>query len=195
MDRFETMEVIAGARGDAAAFTGPGTNSGLLYEKADAPATIYNMDMGYATAMALGTALARPDRKVLSIEGDGSFFAGSVVLSTIWRMRPENLVVVVLDNEVWGTGDGTEPTATGSGSDIAGLARANGWTAANVHVPAGPNELADRMGAAMEGAGPHLVVCKTDTSRDMPSSPKRAIPKRHQLDCAVLMRAELSGDR
>ena len=194
MNRIEAMDIVAAARGDAAAFTGPGVNSGLLYARADAPATIYNMDMGYATAIALGAALARPDRKMLSIEGDGSFFAGAAVLSTIWRMRPKNLIAVVLDNEVWGTGDGTEPTATGSGTDIAGLALANGWDAAHLHTPSGPNELADRMGAAMTTAGPHLVVCKTDTSRDMRSSPDRPVPRRHQLDCAVLMRAELSGD-
>ena len=194
MDRIEAMDIVAAARGDAAAITGPGVNSGLLYVRADAPATIYNMDMGYATAIALGVALARPDRKMLSIEGDGSFFAGAAVLSTIWRMRPENLAVVVLDNEVWGTGEGTEPTATGSGADIAGLALASGWDAGHVHTPVGPNELADRMGTAMDVAGPHLVVCKTDTSRDMPSSPDRPVPRRHQLDCAVLMRAELSGD-
>ena len=194
MNRFEAMDTVAAARGEAVAFTGPGTNSGLLYEKADAPATIYNMDMGYATAMALGTALARPDRQVMVIEGDGSFYAGAAVLSTIWRMRPNNLVVVVLDNEVWGTGDGTEPTATGCGTDLAGLALANGWDPENVHTPGGANELADRLAAAREGTGPHLIVCKTDTSRDMPSSPKRPIPKRHQLDCAVLMRTELSGD-
>lgn len=195
MNRIEAMDIVAAARGDAAAFTGPGVNSGLLYARADAPATIYNMDMGYATAIALGAALARPDRKMLSIEGDGSFFAGAAVLSTIWRMRPRNLVVVVLDNEVWGTGDGTEPSATGSGADIAGLARATGWDAACVHTPAGPNEFADRLATAMNAAGPHLVVCKTDTSRDMPSSPDRPVPRRHQLDCAVLMRAELCGDR
>ena len=173
MDRFETMGIIACARGDAAAFTRPGTNSGLLYEKADAPATIYNMDMGYATPMALGTALARPDRKVLSIEGDGSFFAGSVVLSTIWRMRPENLVVVVLDNEVWGTGDGTEPTATGSGSDIAGLARANGWTAANVHVPARPQRARRPHGGGDGGRRP----------------PSRGVQDRHEPRHAVLAQA------
>lgn len=194
MDRIEAMDIVAAARGDAAAITGPGVNSGLLYARADAPATIYNMDMGYATAIALGVALARPDRKMFAIEGDGSFFAGATVLSTVWRMRPENLVVVVLDNEVWGTGEGTEPTATGSGADIGGLALASGWDADHVHRAAGPNELADRMGTAMESPGPHLVVCKTDTSRDMPSSPDRPVPKRHQLDCAVLMRAELSGD-
>ena len=38
------------------------------------------------------------------------------------------------------------------------------------------------------------IVGKTDASKDQPSTSGRARPKRHLLDCAVLMRAELSGD-
>ena len=101
------------------------------------PETIYNMDMGYASAVALGVALACPKRRVLAIEGEGSFFAGSTVLSTAWRMKPDNLVVLVLDNGVWGTGDGKEPTATSFGLDLLRLALAAGWDAAQVHGPAG----------------------------------------------------------
>ena len=194
MNRIEAIDAVAAARGDAVVITGPGTNSGLLYERADAPASIYNMDMGYAGALALGVALARPDCCVMAVEGDGSFFAGAAVLSTIWRMRPDNLVLVVLDNEVWGTGAGTEPTATGCGTDLAGLARASGWARANVHAPSGADALAAHLAAARTRAGPQLIVCKTDTSRDMPSSPERPVPRRHQLDCAVLMRAALRGD-
>ena len=118
MNRLEAMQAVAAARSDAAVITGPGANSGLLYEMADAPATIYNMDMGYASAMALGMAMACPLRPILAIEGEGSFYAGSVVLSTIWRLRPDNLVVLVLDNGVWGTGDNLEPTATALGVDL-----------------------------------------------------------------------------
>ena len=101
MNRIEAMDAIAAVRGDAVAITGPGANSGLLYDRADAPATLYNMELGYASSVALGIALACPQRAVLSIEGEGSFFAGSTVLSTMWRLRPANLVVIVLDNGVW----------------------------------------------------------------------------------------------
>jgi len=194
MNRLEAMEVIAAARGDAAAVTGPGSNSGLLYARADAPATIYNMDMGYATAVALGVALACPTRRVLAIEGDGSFYAGSCVLSTIWRRRPENLVVIVLDNSIWGTGDGREPTATAFGVDLAALALVNGWGAEHVHRAADVAGLRDRLGAALKAPGPHFICAKTDTAGDSPSSPTRLRPQRHQLDCAVLARADLTRD-
>lgn len=195
MNRLEAMEAVAAARADAVVITGPGSNAGLLYDRADSPATLYNMDMGYATAVALGVALACPQRRVLAIEGEGSFYAGSTVLSTAWRLRPNNLVIVVLDNGVWGTGDGKEPTATSFGLDLIRLALATGWDEAHLHRPAGARELGAQLTAALHGGGPHLIVGKTDPSQDLPSSsPNRPRPKRHLLDCAVLMRAALTGD-
>jgi thiamine pyrophosphate-dependent acetolactate synthase large subunit-like protein len=195
MNRMQAMEVVAALRSDAVAVTGPGANSGLLYEHADAPATIYNMEMGYATAVGLGMALACPRRRVLAIEGDGSFYAGATVLSTIWRLKPANLVVVVLDNEVWGTGDGREPTATAFGVDLVRLAQANGWGEMHVHLATTPDELRGQLSTALAGIGPHLIVGKTDASSDEPSSSsRRPRPKRHILDCAVLTRVELAGD-
>jgi sulfopyruvate decarboxylase subunit beta len=195
MNRLEAMAAIAAARGDAAAVTGPGANSGLLFEQADTPATLYNMELGYASSVALGVALARPQRPVMSIEGEGSFFAGATVLSTIWRLRPKNLTVIVLDNEIWGTADGLEPTATAFGLDLNRLALATGWDAAHVQRPADAQELGARVAAALGGAGPHFIVGKIDPKQDTTSgSANRARPKRHILDCAVLMRATLSRD-
>jgi thiamine pyrophosphate-dependent acetolactate synthase large subunit-like protein len=193
MNRVEAMNAVAAARADAVVITGPGANAGLLYERADAPATIYNMDMGYATAVALGVALACPRRRVLAIEGEGSFYAGATVLSTIWRIRPANLVALVLDNGVWGTGDGREPTATAFGLDLVHLALATGWDQAHVRSTVEADELGARLTSALQGGGPHLIIGKTDSSPDQPSSSGRPRPKRHLLDCAVLMRAELSG--
>ena len=194
MNRVEAMDVLAAARGDAVAITGPGANSGLLYERADGPATIYNMELAYATPIALGMALACPDRKVMTVEGEGSFYAGSTVLSTIWKQGPENLVVIVLDNGVWGTSDGTEPTATAQGVDLVELARANGWSDENVHRATDPEELAVALSRALAGGGPHFVVGETDTKADQESSSSRPRPGRHLLDCAVLTRAALRGD-
>jgi thiamine pyrophosphate-dependent acetolactate synthase large subunit-like protein len=192
MNRVEAMDAVAAARADAVVITGPGANSGLLYERADAPATIYNMDMGYAAAVALGVALACPRRKVLALEGEGSFFAGSTVLSTIWRLKPGNLVVLVLDNGVWGTGDGREPTATAFGLDLVRLAQAVGWDETHIHRAAKADELGRIVSSALRGGGPHFIVGKTDAGEDGASG-RRARPKRHLLDCAVLMRAELSS--
>jgi thiamine pyrophosphate-dependent acetolactate synthase large subunit-like protein len=196
MNRKETMQIVAALRGDAALIVGPGVNSGLLYEACDRPASLYNMDMAYATPVGLGIALGRPRRKVLVVEGEGSFFAGSPALSTIWRMRPNNLTVVVTDNGVWGTGDGREPSATSYGTDLAALAVAAGWDGKHVHSCDQPAELRARLGAALEGNGPHFIVCKNDPAKDeyLTSSSGRPRPMRHVLDCAVLMRRDLNGE-
>ena len=91
---------------------GPGTTSGALYQADHRAPTIYNMDMGYATAICLGLALAVPAERVVALEGDGSALAGLGVLSTIGRYAPPNLVVVVFHNGVYAScGDGQVPTA------------------------------------------------------------------------------------
>lgn len=196
MNRDEAMSVVASAREGVAVILGPGANCGLLFEKADSAATLYNMDMGYAAAVALGVALGRPRRRVLAVEGEGSFYAGSTVLSTIWRLRPANLTVLVLDNEVWGTGDGLEPTATAFGLDLVKLAVSAGWEASQAHRAVSAQELADRLSLSLTSEGPHFIVAKTDPARDahVGSQSGRPRPGRHLLDCAVLMRAELSRD-
>jgi sulfopyruvate decarboxylase subunit beta len=194
MNRVEAMTVFAAARKGAVVITGPGQNSGLLYAHADEPATIYNMDLAYATPIGLGMALARPKRRVLVVEGDGSFYAGSTSLSTMWRMRPENLTVVVLDNGVWGTGDGREPTATSCGVDLVKLALASGWDAGNVHGVDDVRDLESRLSMALQGHGPHFIVAKTDASMDRPSSGVRLRPERHLLECAIMMRTDLAKD-
>src|SRR3954452_10000919 len=58
--------------------------------------------MGGAAMMGLGLALAQPNRKVLVITGDGEMLMGIGALATIAVQRPENLSVVVLDNEHYG---------------------------------------------------------------------------------------------
>ncbi len=190
MNRQDAMNVVAGARGNAAVVMGPGANCGLMYEAADAPATIYNMDMGYATPVALGVALARPDLPVLAIEGDGSFYAGSTVLSTIWRLKPANLVVVILDNGVWGTGDGLEPTATSCGTDLARLALAAGWDEAHVAQPVrGRTSWPTGSHRRWRGTARISSSARPTPAPTPSSAPPTAPPRRHLLECAVLMRA------
>jgi thiamine pyrophosphate-dependent acetolactate synthase large subunit-like protein len=197
MNRDEAINVIVAARGDAAIVVGPGANSGLMFARADAPASIYNMDLGYTTPVALGIALARPRRKVLAIEGDGSFYAGSTALSTVWRMQPANLIVIVVDNGVWGTGDGKEPTATSCGVNLARLALAAGWREDHVREVDEAPLFGSALGKALDAPGPHFIVARTDPGRDqfLLSSSRRGMPPvRHQVDCVVLTAMDLARD-
>ena len=81
--------------------------------------------MGLASSMGLGIALSRPDRQVIVFDGDGSVLMNLGGLTTLARYRPRNLVHVVFDNESL-LSVGGFPTATSTGTDLAGIATAAG---------------------------------------------------------------------
>lgn len=76
----------------------------------DRPANFYMIgSMGVAAAIGLGVALAKPEKKVVVLDGDGNVLMGLGTLATIAALKPKNLIHVVLDNEVYGT-TGNQPT-------------------------------------------------------------------------------------
>jgi sulfopyruvate decarboxylase subunit beta len=81
--------------------------------------------MGLASSMGLGIALTRPDKEVIVLDGDGSILMNLGGLTTLARYRPRNLVHVIFDNESL-LSVGGFPTATSTGSDLAGIAAAAG---------------------------------------------------------------------
>jgi thiamine pyrophosphate-dependent acetolactate synthase large subunit-like protein len=173
MRAVDVVEALAAVRGSASVVTGPGALAGATFVASPEPATIYNMELGYATATALGVALAVPDRRAVAIEGDGSFVAGISVTATIARYRPPNLVVIVVDNGIFGTGFGTVESATSHGTDIAAVARACGLATDSVREPQTIEDLGRDLATAMSTSGPWLIVVRvvpdaTSSSRDRP---------------------------
>lgn len=81
--------------------------------------------MGLASSMGLGIALSLPRHKVIVIDGDGSLLMNLGTLSTMARYKPGNLLHIVFDNESL-LSVGGFPTATATGTDLAGIARASG---------------------------------------------------------------------
>ena len=81
--------------------------------------------MGLASSMGLGIALVMPEHKVIVLDGDGSLLMNLGSLSTMARYKPGNLVHIVFDNQSL-LSVGGFPTATSTGTDLAGIARASG---------------------------------------------------------------------
>lgn len=81
--------------------------------------------MGLASSTGLGLALCLPEQKIVVFDGDGSLLMNLGSLSTMARYRPRNLLHVVFDNESL-LSVGGFPTATGTGTDLEGIARASG---------------------------------------------------------------------
>src|SRR5207302_8057123 len=80
--------------------------------------------MGLASSMGLGIALVMPEHKVIVLDGDGSLLMNLGTLSTMARYKPGNLVHIVFDNESL-LSVGGFPTATSTGTDMAGIAMAS----------------------------------------------------------------------
>ena len=157
----DVLEALAARRGAAGAVAGPGLLSRLLWATEREHVSLYQMELGYPTAVALGLALAMPDQRVVAIEGDGSMLAGVGVLTTAARYRAPNLVVLMCDNGVYGTvGAGTVDSATRHGADLAALARAGGWDAEKVVEVETPPEADAALARAFRDPGPWCIVAR-----------------------------------
>src|SRR5881227_4337749 len=146
MTRFEATRAICTLASDAAIVSSLGHPAYDLFAAEDRPRNFYTWgSMGLASSIGLGLALARPDLRVIVLDGDGSLLMNLGSLATIGLLRPQNLVVVVMDNEEYAT-TGGQPTHTAHGADLEAAARAMRIaTTATVRTPA---ELRDALAGA-----------------------------------------------
>jgi thiamine pyrophosphate-dependent acetolactate synthase large subunit-like protein len=87
--------------------------------------------MGGTAMIGLGLALARPDRRVAVITGDGDMLMGLGSLATIGVKQPNNLSIVVLNNAHYGE-TGMQPSHTSAGVDLTAVALACRFNRASV---------------------------------------------------------------
>ena len=124
----------------------------------DRPGNFYVEDaMGLALPLAFGLAVARPDRQVVVVEGDGGLLMHLGGLITVGAAAPPNLTVLLIRNGVHAASGGQ--ALTNADLDFAALARAAGLKSArNI-------ETAQALGPALaEGlgdAGPTLLALAT----------------------------------
>jgi thiamine pyrophosphate-dependent acetolactate synthase large subunit-like protein len=190
MQRAEVVALFAGLRTGEPVIVGPGLTSGALYEAADRAPTIYNMDMGYTTAMCLGLALAVPEERIVALEGDGSVLAGLTALSTIGRYAPPNLVVVVFHNGVYAScGDGRVPTAAAGATDLAGVARACGIDARHVVTVETLEDTRQALATALTEPGPWILVVRIEAPDRWPGA--RPLPRHDVVETALLFKREM----
>jgi thiamine pyrophosphate-dependent acetolactate synthase large subunit-like protein len=146
-----------------------------LFAAGDRPANFYTWgSMGLASSIGLGLALARPDLRVFVLDGDGSLLMNLGSLATIGWAKPEGLVVVVWDNEEYGT-TGGQPTATAHGADLATAARALG--AADAVTVRHEGELEAALARSTSEPGPWVIVAKVQESPPSTKPP---------LDCVFI---------
>ncbi|QFZ21164.1 benzoylformate decarboxylase [Saccharothrix syringae] len=122
--------------------------------------------LGYGLPAAVGAALARPDRKVVAVIGDGSSMYGIQALWTAVRERAA-VAFVILDNSRYSAvhtlgaaaGGRNLPGVDLGGLDFVALAEGMGCAARAVTDPAG---LKDALADALAADEPRLVHVRID---------------------------------
>jgi thiamine pyrophosphate-dependent acetolactate synthase large subunit-like protein len=179
LDRRDFVRELLVDRGELLVVTGLGSATYDAAAAGDHPLTFYLWGaMGGALMIGLGLALARPDRRVAVITGDGDFLMGLGSLATIGVKQPNNLAIVVLDNAHYGE-TGMQASATQSGIDPVAAALACRFKQARAVSRIG--EAAEVRALLHSGAGPLLVnarIKSEDTPRVLPLRDGHAIKQR-----------------
>jgi len=127
--RLDYIRLLADAAGPRDILLGATGFSGReLQQYTDHPGRFYMMgSMGCLPALGLGLASGRADRTVFVLDGDGALLMKLGSLATLGHYRPENLVHVLFDNQVYESTGGQPSVA--AGIDFCALARACGYPA------------------------------------------------------------------
>ena len=161
MNRFDvTSRLIAKLEHEEAVIGGIGNTNFDLWAAGHRPQNFYMLgSMGLAFPIALGVALAQPDRRVFALEGDGSLLMQLGALSTIAMLKPKNLIMIVMDNGIYQI-TGAQPTPAADVADIVAIAIGSGL--ANSAWAADEEDFERLVEEAMSTSGPSLIAVRID---------------------------------
>jgi thiamine pyrophosphate-dependent acetolactate synthase large subunit-like protein len=167
LERSEAVPALIGAHDDFLIIAGLG---GTAYDvgavTGDAP-HVYSLGgaMGAAAMMGLGLALARPDRRVLVVTGDGDLLMNVGALATIGVIDPPNLAIVCVDNGHYGE-TGWQKSHTSLGVNLEQIAK--GCAIKRTRTVANKAEIADGARLLREGNGTCFVLLRVKPSEPAP---------------------------
>lgn len=161
MNRFDvTSRLIAKLKHEEAVIGGIGNTNFDLWAAGHRPQNFYMLgSMGLAFPIALGVALAQPDRRVFALEGDGSLLMQLGALSTIAALKPKNLIMIVMDNGIYQI-TGAQPTPAAGVADLVAIALGSGL--ANSAWAVDEEDFERLVDAAMSVDEPSLIALRID---------------------------------
>lgn len=158
MNRLDLTRRVLAHLTDEAIFAGIGNAGFDLFAAGDRPQNFYMFgSMGLASSLGLGYALARPDERVIVLEGEGSVLMNLGSLATIARMRPRRYLLVIMDNGTYAL-TGSQHNAAAEVTDIARIARGAGIP--HVVTPQTAAAFEQAVVEALGGDGPTVIVVK-----------------------------------
>jgi sulfopyruvate decarboxylase subunit beta len=134
--------------------------------------------MGGASALGLGLALARPDRRVLVLDGDGSLLMQLGSLATVAGAAPRNLVHFLFKNGVYHT-SGSQGIPGGLTVDFVMMAKGAGYALACVIDDL--KEFRRRLPGLLAAEGPVFVELHTGLAEQTPMTAPGGAPFHQQV--------------
>jgi thiamine pyrophosphate-dependent acetolactate synthase large subunit-like protein len=171
-----TKRLVGKLKKEEAVVAGIGWTNFELWGVGQRPQNFYMLgSMGLAFPIALGVAIAQPNRKVIGLEGDGSLLMQVGVLGTIAARNQKNLIMIVWDNGAYQI-TGGQPSTSATVVDLVALARASGldksfWAEDEAHF----EQLVDK---ALAGEGPTFIVAKIDAKKPTATTNRDPVPIR-----------------
>ena len=148
-------------RDEALVVAGIGNTNFDLWAAGRRPQNFYMLgSMGLACPIALGVALAQPDRGVVALEGDGSLLMQLGGPSMHRKAAPEQHVLVVVMDNGRDQITGAQPTATAAAADLVAIARGCGLSQSEWAADEGIFE--SLLARALDGDGPSLIAVRID---------------------------------
>ena len=174
----DVLRVIQAARGNAICIptmtTGPAWRD-LAPDDLSAGCVGF---MGGASSLGLGLALARPERRVIVFDGDGSLLMQLGSLATIAGARPRNLVHLLFKNGVYHT-SGSQETPGGQGVDFAAMAKAAGYRSTCTITSL--DEFKKRLSGLLSEEGPIMAQLITGLAGSTPMNSPPGTPFHQQV--------------
>jgi thiamine pyrophosphate-dependent acetolactate synthase large subunit-like protein len=161
MNRFDlTKRLVAKLKHEEAVIGGIGNTNFDLWSAGHRPQNFYMLgSMGLAFPIALGVALAQPQRRIIALEGDGSLLMQLGCLSTIASLKPKNLSLIVMDNGIYQI-TGAQPTPAAASSDIVAIAQGCGIS--DSAWAADEDDFERLVDQSLIATGPTLIALRID---------------------------------
>ena len=154
LERGEAVPALIGRHQDFLIVAGLGGTASDVGAVTGDAAHVYSLAgaMGAACMMGLGLALARPDKRVLVVTGDGELLMNVGALATVAVVDPVNLAILCVDNGHYGE-TGWQKSHTSLGVDLEQIAIGCGikhtrTVAGAADIAAGARLLRERNGAS-----------------------------------------------
>ena len=184
MNKYDCLKAIAANRSDEIVVTTMGV--ALPWSAlSDHPRDFASVDsgMGHAADFGLGLALARPDLKVLILNGDGSMLMNLGTLATIVGSGARNLILFVMENRTYEV-TGNQPVPGAGDICFARMAEASGFP--RVYEFREQTDLEKGLPEVLSGEGPVFVTLRVEPGMEPP-------PMREKENPAPYLRDSVAG--